>query len=352
MSPSDEWRREALAWLLAAGLGFLVYLVVRPFLMAMIWAAVLTVFFYPGHRWLLTRVGRPRIAALISTVVVAILLLAPMVWLVPAFVRQAVQTVGQLPSQEIMEHLNNAAEWVSDNVPGSGFSLESTGNDIARGMTGQLGRWSAQLAGNLAAFIIDGIVLLLAMFYLFLDGARLVDLCRDIAPFGGGRHDRMAQEAIDMISATITAGLVVAVVQGVLGGITFAALSLPSPVFWGVVIAFLSLIPILGAWMVWLPGGIGLLLTGDVTRGIILLVAGALLISTIDNFLRPMLIAGRSELNGLLVFVSVLGGMQVFGLIGLVLGPLTVAMAAGLIRGYRESLRRDPIKAPVEVDPV
>jgi predicted PurR-regulated permease PerM len=111
------------------------------------------------------------------------------------------------------------------------------------------------------AFIIDGIVLLLTLFYLFLDGARLVNLCRDVAPFGGGRHDRMAQESIDMISTTITAGLVVAVVQGMLGGLMFAALSLPAPVFWGVVIAFFSLIPILGAWMVWLPGGIGLLLT-------------------------------------------------------------------------------------------
>jgi predicted PurR-regulated permease PerM len=148
----------------------------------------------------------------------------------------------------------------------------------------------------------------------------------------------MAQEAIDMISATITAGLVVAAVQGVLGGITFAALSLPSPVFWGVVIAFLSLIPILGAWMVWLPAAIGLLLTGEVTKGVILLIAGALLISAVDNFLRPALIAGRSQLNGLLVFVSVLGGIQVFGLIGLVLGPLAVAMAVGLIRGYRDSL--------------
>jgi predicted PurR-regulated permease PerM len=343
MSPSDEWRREALAWLLAAGLCFLVYLVIQPFLVAMIWAAVLVIFFYPGHLWLLKRIGRPRIAALFSTVVVAILLVAPMAWLAPAFVRQAVDTVGQLPSQEIIERLGDAADWVSENVPGWAFSLEETANDIARGMSGQLGRWSARLAGNLAAFIVDGIVLLLALFYLFLDGERLVKLCRDVSPFGGGRHDHMAQEAIDMISATITAGLVVAAVQGILGGVTFAALSLPSPVFWGVVIAFLSLIPILGAWMVWLPGGIGLLLTGQVTRGVILLVAGVLLISAVDNFLRPALIAGRSQLNGLLVFVSVLGGMQVFGLIGLVLGPLTVAMAVGLIRGYRESLKRDAL---------
>lgn len=339
MSPSDEWRREALAWLLAIGLGYLVYLVVQPFLVAMTWAAVLVVFFYPGHRWLLGKVGRPRVAALVSTVAVTVLMLAPMVWLAPAFVRQAVETVSQLPSQEIVERLGNAADWVSENVPGSAFSLEETATDIARGMSGQLGRWSARLAGNLAAFIIDGIVLLLALFYLFLDGERLVKLCRDVSPFGGGRHDRMAREAIDMISATITAGLVVAAVQGVLGGVTFALLSLPSPVFWGVVIAFLSLIPILGAWMVWLPAAIGLLLTGDVTKGVILLVAGVLLISAVDNFLRPMLIAGRSQLNGLVVFVSVLGGMQVFGLIGLVLGPLTVAMAVGLARGYRDSLK-------------
>jgi predicted PurR-regulated permease PerM len=100
--------------------------------------------------------------------------------------------------------------------------------------------------------------------------------------------------------------------------------------------------------MVWLPAGVGLLLSGDVGRGVALLIAGVALISAVDNVLRPILIAGRSQLNGLLVFVSILGGIQVFGFIGLVLGPLTVATAVGLIRGYRDSLQNG--MTPVETD--
>ena len=352
MHPIEEWRREAVAWLLAAGLTYLVYLVFRPFLTAMLWAGVLGVFFFPGHRWLLRRVGRPRLTALLSTVVVATLLAAPLAWLAPAFISQAVETVGQLPSQQIMDRLVAAEDWISRNIPGAEFKIEDVAGEAVRSARGRIGAWSAQLVGNLAAFVIDAIVLLLGLFYLFLDGARLVDLLRDISPFGGQRHDRIMAETIGMISATIRAGLLVAAAQGLLGGLTFAVLGLPSPVFWSVVIAFLSLVPIFGAWMVWLPAGLGLLLSGDVGRGAALLIAGLVLISAIDNVLRPVLIAGRSQLNGLLVFVSVLGGMQVFGFIGLVLGPLTVATAVSLIRGYRDSLKSGLSDSATEVNVV
>lgn len=352
MRPGEEWRREAVAWLLGAGLVYLVYLVFRPFLTAMLWAGVLGVFFFPGHRWLLSRVGRPRLTALLSTLAVATLLAAPLAWLAPAFIRQAVETVGQLPSQRIMEHLVAAADWISRNIPGAEFRIEDVAPGAVRGARGRIGEWSAQLVGNLASFVLDAIVLLLGLFYLFLDGVRLVDLLRDISPFGGERHDRMMAEAIDMISTTIRAGLLVAAAQGLLGGLTFAILGLPSPVFWSVVIAFLSLIPFLGAWMVWLPAGVGLLLSGDVGRGVALLIAGLVLISAVDNVLRPILIAGRSQLNGLLVFVSILGGVQVFGFIGLVLGPLTVATAVGLIRGYRDSLKNGLTALETDVNAV
>lgn len=352
MRPSEEWRREAVAWLLAAGLTYLVYLVFRPFLTAMLWAGVLGVFFFPGHRWLLSRVGRPRLTALLSTLVVATLLAAPLAWLVPAFIRQAVETASQLPSRQIMEHLVAAADWISRNIPGAEFKIEDVTGAAVEGARGRIGAWSAQLAGNLAAFVLDAIVLLLGLFYVFLDGVRIVNLLRDISPFGGERHDRMMAEAIDMISTTIRAGLLVAAAQGLLGGLTFALLGLPSAVFWGVVIAFLSLVPLVGAWMVWLPAGVGLLLSGDTGRGVAMLIAGALLISTVDNVLRPILIAGRSQLNGLLVFVSILGGIQVFGFIGLVLGPLTVATAVGLIRGYRDSLKSSAAVPVADVNAV
>ena len=112
--------------------------------------------------------------------------------------------------------------------------------------------------------------------------------------------------------------------QGAIGGVTFALLGLGSPIFWGVMMAFFALLP-LGAWIIWSPVAVWLMLTGETGRGIALLIVGAGGISLIDNFLRPMLLAGQTEMNGLLVFISLLGGLAAFGLLGLVLGPIIMA---------------------------
>ncbi len=335
---AELWRRKALAWLLAAGLLWLLYLVVRPFFNTLTWAAVLAIFFFPVHRHILRRLPRPNLAAVLSALLVAALLVAPLSWLAPALISQAIQTVRELPREEIAARAQSAAGWLFERIPGEQPSLDEIVKDTVNAVGQRLGQWSALLVANIASGVIDLIVLLLGLFYLFRDGPRLVALLRDVSPFGGMRHDKMVGETIDMISATITAGVVTAVVQGLLTTLAFALLSMPSPILWGVVAAFFSLIPIVGAWMVWLPAAVGLLLNGDYGRGVALLAIGALLVSTVDNFLRPYLIADRSQLNALLVFISVLGGVQAFGFVGLVLGPLVLATAAGLISGYRDSL--------------
>jgi predicted PurR-regulated permease PerM len=127
-------------------------------------------------------------------------------------------------------------------------------------------------------------------------------------------------------------------VQGAVGGLTFAMLGLGAPVFWAVTMAFFSLLP-LGAWIVWMPVAIWLILTGETGRGIGLLAIGAGGISLIDNFLRPILLAGRSQMNGLLVFISLLGGMAAFGLIGLILGPVIMATAISFVEAYATERR-------------
>jgi hypothetical protein len=127
-------------------------------------------------------------------------------------------------------------------------------------------------------------------------------------------------------------------VQGAIGGLAFAMLGLGAPIFWGVIMAFFSLLP-LGAWIVWFPASIWLLLTDQMARGIALMVIGAGGISLIDNFLRPWLLAGRTEMNGLLVFISLLGGISAFGLVGLVLGPVIMATAISFVDAYATDRR-------------
>jgi predicted PurR-regulated permease PerM len=156
----------------------------------------------------------------------------------------------------------------------------------------------------------------------------------------------MMSEVNELISVTISSGLAVAFMQGLLGGLLFWALGIHAPVLWGVTMALLAFLPIIGPWLVWGPAGLGLILSGSTGRGVTLLVLGFVLVSGIDNVLRPIMIADRSQLHGLLVFISILGGISAFGLLGVVLGPLIVATTVGLLRGYRDSVREQIIISP------
>jgi len=150
-------------------------------------------------------------------------------------------------------------------------------------------------------------------------------------PFEEGMREKMLAEARDLIFASVTTSLVIAAVQGILCGSAFAMVGLDSSLFWGVVMGFLSLLPVVGAWPVWIPASIWLFSTGHFVRALILIGICGGLGATIDNILRPILLGGRSTLNALLVFISVLGGIAVFGVLGVVLGPIVIATAVGVL---------------------
>jgi predicted PurR-regulated permease PerM len=140
-----------------------------------------------------------------------------------------------------------------------------------------------------------------------------------------------------VIAASVYGVLVIAVIQGILGGLAFWALGLPSPLLWGVVMIFLSMIPMAGSFVVWVPAAGYLGLSGHWGKALILAVWGTFVIGTVDNFLRPKLVGERTKLHELFIFFSVLGGLQVFGVIGLVLGPVIVAVTIALLDVLRQS---------------
>ncbi len=139
----------------------------------------------------------------------------------------------------------------------------------------------------------------------------------------------MFEKVNEVVNVTIGSILVVAVAQGICATLSFWILDLPSPVFWGVVVGVVAIVPLIGAWVVWIPAAA-------------MLAMGAILISGVDNVIRPMFVAERSNLNGLLVVISILGGIHVFGFLGIILGPLIAALTVGMLEGYRESLEQAP----------
>jgi predicted PurR-regulated permease PerM len=323
-------------------LAYLLYQLFEPFLRPLAWAAIFAAFFYARHKQLEARVGKTA-AASMSTGAVALIIVVPFVLLVMAFIDEARQTLGSVDlaagSSRGLERAQRGWSWLQRqrfgrDVPNLDALLKMGASRIA----GVVTEGAGLLAQGIVYVVVNVIIMLFALFFFFRDGDAIMSRLRRVLPFDPSFREGRIRETAELIKASISSGMIVALVQGAVGGLTFALLGLGAPVFWGVIMAFFSLLP-LGAWIVWLPVSIWLLLTGEIGRGVGLLAIGAGGISLIDNFLRPMLLAGRSQMNGLLVFISLLGGMAAFGLIGLVLGPVIMATAISFVDAYATERR-------------
>ncbi len=331
--------QRALAWLLAGLLLFLLYSIVQPFLVSLTWAAILAIFFFPLHRLVGRVIPGANLAALASTAVVTVLLVLPVLLVTPVVAQEAVAFFDWVRSKDGIAQAKTLLDRYLSSVPVTFGDVQSTLEDLARKAGALVAQQSARLAGNVAGFFFHLVVMLLALFYLFREGPALVHWIADLSPLGGTGHSRVIHETAELVQVTITSSFIVAAVQGSLGGLTFWVLGIPSAAIYALLMALLAFLPLVGPWLIWVPMAVTLIVTGSRGRGIALIILGFLVVSGVDNVLRPLLIAGRSQLNGLLVFISVLGGMQAFGFVGVVLGPLIVTIAVGLLKAYRAELR-------------
>ena len=166
------------------------------------------------------------------------------------------------------------------------------------------------------------------MFYFFRDAGPIMRGVRSILPFDAEHREAMLTQARELITASVMTSLIIAAIQGALGGAGFAIVGLPAPVFWGVAMGFFSLVPVVGSGLIFVPASLWLGFSGHWGRALLLLLICAGVSTAVDNVLRPVLLGGRSELSGLVIFISVVGGVSLFGMLGLVLGPILVATAA------------------------
>ena len=330
--------------LIVLGLALYVcWLMLQPFFNVLLWAVVLTVVFYPMHRRIRYKTGRPTLAAAISTLLVVLLIVLPVTFITIAVVRELTGAAA---------NLRRGVQRLTDpNVPFIGWLLEKARNyvdidrDSARDiLANRMQAWGAFLASS-TLVVVGGAVgavaqmglVVFTMFYLFRDGARLRAAVYEMLPLERVQTHSITSRTADVIAATLYGVLVISAIQGTLGTFIFWALGLPSPLLWGVVMFFLSMIPMAGSFLVWVPAAIVLALSGAYVKAGVLVCWGILVIGSIDNFLSPRLVGKRARLHELLIFFSVLGGLQVFGVLGLVLGPVVVAITLALIEMVREA---------------
>ena len=321
-------------------LGYLVFVIVEPFLVPLAWSAVLAIFFYPLHQRV-ARKMKPTASAFTSTLLVTLLLIVPVLVVLLYTAREAIDATARLqgslsnPEQAIPAHLvAKFRSLLPEAWRTTDFSepLRQGAEKIASFLAEKLGA----LLKNLFAFFVDLFILLFALFFMFRDADSIVRGVRHLLPFDASIQKEMLGESRDLVFASVAVGLLLAAIQGVLGGISFALVSIPAPVFWGVLIAFVSLVPVVGSGLIWVPAALWLGFSGHWGKALLVVAICGGVSAVADNLVRPLLLRNRTRLNELLLFVSVLGGLEAFGLLGLVIGPTIVAAAMGVFRVYMQ----------------
>lgn len=328
----------------------------EPFLGVVLWAVVLAILFFPMHRRIRARVGSPGWSAVLSCLLVIVVILVPLTLLTFAVLNE-LSDFAQMLQQKTdgngagaagvaaglldpnHPYLGPAVRWLGQYVDLSRLGSQEFLAERLKGVSGAIAARTLGFVGGAVGFVVEVFFVIFTMYYLFRDGERLRAAAYEMMPLSGPQAREILDRTGEVIGASVYGVLVIAVIQGVLGGLAFWVLGLPSPLLWGVVMIFLSMIPMLGAFIVWVPAAIYLALTGHWMKAVMLAAWGALVIGSIDNFLRPKLVGERTRLHELLVFFSVLGGLQVYGVLGIVLGPVIVAISLALLDVLRHADR-------------
>lgn len=321
---------------------YLCWLMLRPFITVLEWAVVLVIVFYPVHKRLAQRIKRRGISALLSTVLVITVLVLPVTFLTIALANELAGAAGNLPNL-ITQLLSSekgvtgtVARWIHDHIAVDGATSQQFVMDQLNAAGASLLGQSVGLVVNIVGAVAKAFFVVITMYYLFRDGDRIVHALPGALPLSISQGEAIVARVNNVVSASVYGVVTIAMLQGLLGGLAFWALDVPSPLLWGTVLAFVCIIPVAGSFFVWLPASVYLVLGGHWTKGLLLVLWGALVISTIDNFLRPKLIKNQTKLHELFVFFSVLGGMGVFGLLGIVLGPVVLAITLGLLDTFKQ----------------
>lgn len=309
--------------------------ILKPFFGAILWAAVISIVFYPlQRRWAPLFGERRNLLALSVLLLCTLIVILPLLLIILSLAQEGSALYAKLHSGEI--DLNGYVEKVKESFPPLQNLLNRFGIEFANvkqqltNATVEASRYMATQAlsvgQNTAQFLVSLALMLYLTFFFLRDGENLLQLLIRALPLGDSRERQLLNKIADVATATVKGNLIVAIVQGALGGLIFWVLDVPNALLWGVVMALVSLLPAVGSALIWVPVAIYFLATGAIWQGVVLIAFGAGVIGLVDNLLRPILVGRTTRMPDYLVLLSTLGGIAIFGLNGFVLGPLVAAL--------------------------
>jgi predicted PurR-regulated permease PerM len=329
--------------IILAILGYLSYVVIRPFLVPIAWAIVISILFYPAYLFISVYVRMKSVASAITVLLVLIVIIGPLTYITMLLIGE-LQKIGEHTGDGGPDVIKNVFWKIRSSPQGArlisliGESNVPTPDEVMASVRG-FGRALAEnltvRISNLLSAAVNFLFMLFTVFFLLRDGPAFLRKMRDYMPFSEDQKARLEAQVKDMIASTVYGGVSVAAIQGFLGGLAFFVLGLSAPVLWGLAMAIMSFIPLIGTLAIWGPAAVYLIVKGAYLQGIGLFLYGTFVVGLADNFLRPWLIGSRTKMPTIVIFFSVLGGIEAFGIIGLIMGPLIMAVFISVFEIFR-----------------
>ena len=312
-------------------------LVILPFASAILWAVIAAILFLPINRRLLRRMpGRPSIAALLTLLLIIAMVVVPAIVLTLALLQEAADFYGLIQSGRVdfvalFERFQSSLpEWAVNILRRLGFTdFYAVARRLEAGITASfrdLAAQAFQIGQGAFTFVVTLGVMLYLTFFLLRDGERLTARLVEATPLGSAQRQALFGQFVVVVRATIKGSVVVAIIQGLIGGIVFGLIGIPGAILWGVLMGAFSLLPAIGTGIVWVPVAIYLLATGAYSQALLLIFCGLFVIGMVDNLLRPILVGRDTRIPDYVVLISTLGGLDLMGFNGIIVGPVIAAL--------------------------
>jgi predicted PurR-regulated permease PerM len=327
------------------------FLIIKPFLTAVLTGLTFSYIFYPLYSKIKNRLKSKNISSLIASLLVILIITLPLLAVLNVVSKEA-YTTYLLSRQKVLSGqfltecpadttICNSINYFTDkaNDPKIRYYYDTTVKDVTNKITENI----SNILFTIPILALDLFIILFVMFFLFKDGKIFANKVENLLPLKPDYRKHVIKKLNDMAYAVIYGSLIIAIVQGALGGVGFFIFGLPSPLLWGLVMVFASLLPYIGTSIIWLPASLFLIFNGYVTsdtalitKGILLMLYGTFIIGLVDNLLKPKLIGEKSGLHPVLVLLGVVGGLKFLGFIGIILGPMILAALVTFVNIYEE----------------
>lgn len=320
---------------------------IRPFAFPLFWAAIIAGLFYPVYTRLNNRIKFPNVSSAITLIIIAFVILIPLSAIGTLLVGQSIDLYNSLDNNRssINTSIQNITNWAQNNPFTTKLHIDQKiwiekMSEVTRVVVNFIFDGLKDWTQNSIAFLAQTVIMFYALFFFLRDGKKMLKYLMHLCPLGDDREILLYEKFTSTVSATLKGTVVVGMIQGTIGSILFWACGIQGAAVWGLMMAIASILPPFGTGIIWLPAGIIMIITGNITTGLIILATGVLVIGTIDNFLRPILVGKDIQMHPVLILISTLGGLLIFGITGIVIGPVITSVFLAFWQIYEHMFKK------------